>query len=445
MDTPTSVLTDQTAKDLPEELRAIVSKALTQYEAKTQTNIQYTRYVKGDLSSHLVSPALAKQFNSGIKKMGINMCPIVLSSFADRVPPIHGDYFPRVRSKIDTLTLGILTYSYMTVSVDSDGRLQVYKPGEVYVEYGDDEITPTIAVFVKKKQAEMSRSKDSYEVLMRDGGTALMMEVEAIGGRLDTHELSIKIEDAGVDFDLKVIDVGTNGVGGAEFSPPILEPVKPLQDALNYSFISLVAGTETYTNPLKQRTQYEPQMVMAPDGTWKNEPVKIDPRQSSIIGVEGLGEIKQLSQIDPTALNSLRKSWGETIATVAGLPPYEIIGSGVSDNTSGSALRLLSMKRDMRSRKIGQAIADALNILADGLDDDDVFSLGTLDDQTFTEKLADAQIMQTLSLPTQAILEHLGYSAQRIEEMLGQMEEDSAKATEHAAFGSNEVMKMIGA
>jgi len=444
MDTPTSVLISQ-EDDLPEELRAIVSTALTRYETYAHENVTYSRYVKGDVANHLVSPALMKQFTASIKKMGINMCPIVLSSFADRVPPIHGDFFPRVRSKIDALKLGILTYSSMTVSVDEAGRLQVYKPGEVYVEYDDDEITPTLAVFIKKKSQTSLKTREEYQVLLRDGSTAMLLDVGSISARLDPDELDISIEEVGSDFDLKVIDVGANGVGGIEFSAPILEPVKPLQDALNYSFISLVAGTETYTNPLKQRTQYEPQMVMAPDGTWKNEPVKIDPRQHSIIGVEGLGEIKQLSQIDPTALNNLRKSWGETIATVAGLPPYEIVGSGVSDNVSGSALRLLSMKRDMRSRKIGQAVADALNILADGADDDDVFSLGTLDDQTFTEKLADAQIMQTLSLPTQAILEHLGYSAQKIEELMAQIEDDKAQITEHNAFGSGDVMKMIGA
>ena len=444
MDTPTSVLTKQ-AEELPEELRAIVSKALTRYETYSQENLTYSRYVRGDIANNLVSPALLKQFNASIKKMGINMCPIVLSSFADRVPPINGDYFPRVRSKIDALKLGILTYRSMTISVDEAGRLQVYKPGEVYVDYGDDEITPTLAVFIKKKPTGRSASRDEYQVLMRDGSTAMLLDVGTIGGRLTPDDLDTSIEEVGSDFDLKVIDVGANGVGGVEFSAPVLEPVKPLQDALNYGFIALVAGTETYTNPLKQRTQYEPQMVMNPDGTWRNEAVKIDPRQNNIIGVEGQGEIKQLNQIDPTALNNLRKSWGETIATVAGLPPYEIVGSGVSDNVSGSALRLLSMKRDMRSKKIGQAIADALNILADGVDDDDIFSLGTLDDQTFTEKLADAQIMQALALPTQSILEHLGYSAQKIEELMTQIDDEKAQITEHNAFGSNEVMKMIGA
>ena len=102
------------------------------------------------------------------------------------------------------------------------------------------------------------------------------------------------------------------------------------------------------------------------------------------------------------------------------------------------------MKRDMRSKSIGQSIADALNILAGWLDDDEVYSVGNLDDQTFSEKLADAQIMQALSLPTQSILEHLGYSDQKVEELLAQIEDESAQVTEHNAFGSSNVMKMLG-
>lgn len=436
---------DVETNELPEEMLAIVSKALGRFEAKAQTNLVYTKYVKGDLVNNLVSEALMKQFSAAIKRMGINMCPVVLSSFADRVPPIKGDYFPRTRSKIDALKLGILTYQYMTVSVDIDGRLQVFKPGEVYVEYADDEITPTIAVFIVKLKKGSMSTRDRYQVLLRDGQSAILLTVETDGGKFDVEDLAVTIEEVGSDYDLKVIDVGANGVGGIEFSAPTLEPVKPLQDAMNYSFIALVSGTEIYTNPLKQRTNYQPQMVQAADGTWQAQPIKIDPRRNNIIGVEGEGEIKQLNPIDPTALNNLRKSWGEAIATVSGLPPYEIVGSGGGETASGTALRLLSMKRDMRSKRIGQSIADALNILADGVDDDDIYSLGTLDDQTFTEKLADAQIMQSLALPTQAILEHLGYSDQKIDELLGQIEEDSNKATEHSAFGSNEVMKMIGA
>lgn len=436
------VTSDLISEQLPPELMKALSTALTRYEKYSQQNATLKGYVDGAIANKLVSPHLQKQFTSAIKNMGMNMAPVVISSFADRVPPIQGDYFPRVRSKIDALKAGIITYSFMTVSVDHEGYLQIYKPGEVYTEYARDEITPTLSVFVKKKPNEGIATLDEYTVLFRDGSTSLLCHVSTANG-VKPENLTVHIEEVGADYELKVIDAGANGIGGIDFAAPILEPVAPLQDALDYSFIALVAGTETYTNPLKQRTNFQPNPVQLPDGTWKLEPIKIDPRQNNIIGVEGEGEIKQLQAIDPTALNNLRKSWGEAIATVTGLPPYEIIGSGVSDNTSGTALRLLSMKRDLRSRMIGQAIADALDVLAGSSDDGELFTVGTLDDQTFSEKLADAQIMQTLALPQRVILEHLGYSNEKIKELLNEIEDRQADATSHSMIGSGSVLRML--
>lgn len=407
----------------------VLRSAVQDFERFWTSNGKFASYVAGTRVIPYVSKNLRKDFNGRLNRAGVNMCPLVVESFADRVPEVHGggDVVPRLKTKYATAIDYVLSYGWCTLSRDSEGRLQVYKPGEVYISYDDDEVTALFAVFVKR---ESTTEGYRYTATVRDGSRAEVWSCERVsGGAIGSEEVLdwLPVVDESNDTELDVIDVGASVVGdGAKASRSVLDRMTDLQDALSYAFLALLSGTETYVRPIKQLTRYEPSIVQAPNGEFVEQPPTYDPRSNNIIGVKGEGEIKQLNAPDPGALEAVRKSWAESIAAVVGLPAYELVGtdSGASV-ASGTALNVLSRKRDSRSQRIGEAIAEGLNVLfSEGETSDELFTIGKIDDMTFSEKLADIPVMSELGLPKAEILRHLGYSEDRVESLLAEMDEE---------------------
>lgn len=210
----------------------------------------------------------------------------------------------------------------------------------------------------------------------------------------------------------------------------ILRDVIPLQDALNKSVADLIVAEESISNPLRAILNHETKTKIDPrKGVAEEESIEFDETRNRLLGIKGKGPLVQLDAVDPSGLLRVQDAFALKMARVVGIPAYYFTEMS-GDVPSGESLRVLSMRRTSRLRDFQQDATgpwqDIMALL--GIPDvepvwDDVAP------QTEEERQEGAKVRADLGYPLDETMRYLGEDEPTRKRVLdGRAEEERASA-----------------
>lgn len=431
----------------------------------------YRDYDAGQHRARFASDAFKSNYEWIIQAGVVNMCPRIVSSFADlvRIESWSGtdaDRAPEIADQVDldsVLAMAVREAyttgdAYLNVWPTADGELRVWAhkadqagfiadPADpltkrAYYQLfhltsldmaGQEVRTPRLNIYtadgwVTRWVAEpITGLSHSFAAITRD---TQWFEYDEDGQPAQyQHELGDGLTWTHIAFD-------PDEQGGHGRS--LLRDAIPLQDGLNHALHSLLVSTERIARPLRGVLNYQAGEELNPEtGLMEKKHITVDETRDSFIGLNGNGPVFEWSQADPSGLIKAMETYGSWMARAVGMPVTDLIPD-IGNVPSGAALRLLSAQRTATvqsfTRQLTEPVARVMQLL--GVDARPIWADPAPVDES--ELWQRAQTKDALGFGLGDNLTELGYTPERAAEIVGNRDAEDAAASTAALRAMNQ-------
>lgn len=429
---------------------SIIVDTLTDHRLRSDGYSMYRDYDDGRHRAMYATPAFREKYEWIVQAGVVNLCPRIVSSFADRVA-IRSWEGPDAKKADDVadavdleraLALAVreaLTAgdAYFNVWPDKQGKpvVWVHRADQAGYLAADDDPSAKRAFYQR------------FNIVESDGVTTTVtprLNIYEANGWVSRWVADPQIGDpAMVDWSLTINEQGlrpydADGTPAAyrtesggltwvhvPFDPDaqgghgrsLLRDVIPIQDGLNHAYHSILVSTERYAKPLRGVLNYQAENEFDPQrGTVEKKPITIDETRDNFIGLDGAGPVFEWTQASPDGLIKVMETYGAWMARVVGMPVTDLIPD-IGNVPSGAALRLMAASRtaaiEAFTDTLRTPIHDVMMLL--GVDAWPVFDdPAPVDEAELWDR---AVIKEGLGFPLKENLTELGYPEERAQQI----------------------------